>query len=324
MNTVQAIARALGVKLQILFMPVHELKNVRFRSNRQIQNRENILADVSRWLDDFNFLESELKERIDFKLRGVRDQCSRDDIISCAKECRKILKIKDDDPIHDICGLLEHAGIKIYPLAMSSDGFFGLSVREGDGGPAIIVNTWDRITVERRIFTAAHELGHLILHTLAYDVKQSAENNEEEHEADLFGGHFLMPNEGFKKEWKEAAGLHWIDRVLKVKRIFHVSYKTVLMRLIENGMVDKSIWIKFNHEYQLRFNRVLNFKEEPAGIDSAEPYRLQQFDFYEDRLSRLVRTAVEKDTISLSRGAEILHISIKEMQGLQNSWEAGL
>lgn len=324
MNTIQAIARSLEVKLQVLFMPVHELKSVRFRSNRRIQNRENILADVSRWLVDFNYLESALNEHVKFKLSGTRNHCDRNNIISCAKACREKLNIKPTEPIHDICGLLEDAGVKIYPFPMSSDGFFGLSIREEDGGPAIVVNIWDRISVERRIFTAAHELGHLILHAEAYDVSQSSEDKDEEHEADLFASHFLLPNEGFEKEWNEAAGLHWVDRVFKVKRIFHVSYKTVLMRLIQNGIADQKIWMRFNHDYQIRFNRTLTFKEEPAGIDSNEPYRLQQFDFYEDRLSRLTRKAVENDTISLSRGAEILHISIREMQDLLSSWEAGL
>ena len=327
MNTIQAVSKSLDVKLQVLFKPVHELRSVRFRSKKRIQNRENILADVSRWLDDFNYLENALGEKNLFKLRGLRGHCSYndDDIILCAKKCRDKLDIKNDEPIHDICGLLEKAGIKIYPIATSSDGFFGLSIREKDGGPAIIVNVWDRISIERRIFTAAHELGHLILHADAYDVQQSSEDEKEEQEANLFSSYFLLPDEGFIKEWSEASGLHWVDRVFKVKRIFHVSYKTVLIRLIDHKIADKSsIWMRFNHDYQHRYHRSLSFKEEPQGMDSGEPYRLQQFDFYEDRLSRLTRKAIEKDIISISRGAEILRISIDEMKNLIKSWEAGL
>ena len=170
--------------------------------------------------------------------------------------------------------------------------------------------------MERRIFSAAHELGHLMLHPDAYDVSQVEESKVEEHEADRFAGHFLMPNEGFLKEWNEAAGLHFVDRVFKVKRIFRVSYKTVLSRLIEYGNADKSIWKKFNIAYQRRFNRRLSFKKEPMGMDAAEPFAMQRFDFFEDRFSRLTREAVEKDKISLSRGAEMLRIGIEEMQEL--------
>jgi Zn-dependent peptidase ImmA (M78 family)/DNA-binding XRE family transcriptional regulator len=324
MRTMQAIAKALDVKIQELFQPVRELRTVRFRSAKRMQNRENVLAEVARWLDDFNFLEKSLKKEKPFRLNSVRVQCSRDRLAEAAGLCRKKLGLKPTEPIHDICGLLEHAGVKVFPVPMASDSFFGLSVGEEDGGPAVVVNVWERISVERRIFSAAHELGHLMLHPDAYDVSQVEESKVEEHEADRFAGHFLMPDEGFRKEWNEAAGLHFVDRVFKVKRIFRVSYKTVLSRLIEYGDADNSIWKKFNIAYQRRFNQRLSFKEEPMGMDAAEPFGMQRFDFFEDRFSRLTREAVEKDKISLSRGAEMLRIGIEEMQELLKDWEAVL
>jgi Zn-dependent peptidase ImmA (M78 family) len=317
----QAIAKALEVRLQELFVPVRELRTVRFRSQRRMQNRENVLAEVASWLDNFNYLEEALNEEIPFRLKRARRRCSRDHLIEAARLCRKELDLRPSEPIHDICGLLEHAGIKVFSVPMASDGFFGLSVREEDGGPAVVVNVWERISVERRIFSAAHEFGHLMLHPNAYDVAQMEENKEEEQEADLFAGHFLMPDEGFRREWNDAAGLHFVDRVLKVKRIFRVSYKTVLVRLQEDGVADKSIWKRFNLAYQQRFGRKLPFKQEPMGIDPAEPFGMKRFDFYEDRFSRLTRKAVEKDKISLSRGAEMLRVSIEEMQDLLHNWE---
>lgn len=324
MRTMQAIAKALDVKIYDLFQPVRELRTARFRSVKRMQNRENVLAGVARWLDDFNYLERNLKKEKPFRLGSVKVQCARDRLAEAAGRCRKKLGLRSTEPIHDICGLLENAGVKVLSIPMASDSFFGLSVGEEDGGPAVVVNVWERISVERRIFSAAHELGHLVLHPEAYDVSQVEENKEEEQQADRFAGHFLMPNEGFQKEWDEAAGLHFVDRVFKVKRIFRVSYKTVLSRLIEYGIVDSSIWKKFNSAYQRRFNRKLAFKEEPMGMDSSEPFGMQRFDFFEDRFSRLIREAVEKNKISLSRGAEMLRIGITEMQEILNDWEAAL
>jgi Zn-dependent peptidase ImmA (M78 family) len=324
MRTMQAIAKALDVKIQELFQPVRELRTVRFRSAKWMRNRENILAKVARWLDDFNDLEKSLKKEKPFRLKSVRAQCFRDRPVEAAELCRKTLGLKSTEPIHDICGLLEHAGVKIFPVPMASNSFFGLSVGEEDGGPAVVVNVWERISVERRIFSAAHEFGHLMLHPDAYDVSKVEENKEEEHEADHFAGHFLMPNKGFCNEWNDAAGLHFVDRVFKVKRIFRVSYKTVLSRLIEYGDADNSIWKKFNIAYQRRFNRRLSFKEEPMGMDTAEPFGMQRFDFSEDRFSRFTKEAVEKDKISLGRGAEMLRISIEEMQERLRDWETVL
>lgn len=323
-NTLQAIAHALEVKLQDLFKPVRQLKTVRFRSNKRMQNRENILADVSLWLEDFNYLEGILDETLPFRLEKIVAQCSREAVVAAADLCRRQFGLKTTEPIHDICGLLESAGIKVYPVNCASDSFFGLAVGKEDGGPAVVVNNWERISVERRIFSAAHELGHIMLHCGAFDVAQTEENKEEEDEANLFAGHFLMPDEGFRREWNEGAGVPWVDRVLKVKRIFHVSYKAILARLKEYGVCDDSIWKKFNLAYRKRFNRKLPFKEEPLAVGDTEPYGLQFYDFYEERFSRLTRRAVEEDKISFSRGAEILRITVDEMQELINNWEVVL
>jgi Zn-dependent peptidase ImmA (M78 family)/DNA-binding XRE family transcriptional regulator len=322
MRTVQAIARGLGIKLHELFLPVRHLQKVRFRSSKRMQFRENVLARVAKWLDDFNELEDMLNNRVAFSLKPVMEQCDRADVIAAAQLCRKKLGLKATEPIYDICGLLEDAGIKVLPFPMASDSFFGLCVAQDDGGPAVIVNTWDRISVERQIFSAAHELAHLMLHREAFDVNRVEENEKEEKEANRFAGYFLMPDKGFRKEWNEAAGLHLVDRVFKVKRIFRVSYKAVLMRLLEHQVVDESVWMRFNVAYQRRYHKKLSFKKEPMGIDSHEPLGMQRVDFQEDRFSRLTRLAVEKDRISLARGAEILDCSIHEMKELLESWEA--
>lgn len=111
-----------------------------------------------------------------------------------------------------------------------------------------------------------------------------------------------------------------VDRVFKVKRIFRVSYKAILARLLEYDAIDKGIWQKFNWAYHQRSSRKLTLKKDPMGI-GGEPFRMERFEFFEDRLSRLTRKAVEEDKISLSRGAEILRIGIEEMQDLLRDWE---
>jgi len=322
MKTMQAISNALDVELHELFLPVRKLQSVRFRSSRRMRNRENILAEISIWLDNYNYLEEILKYSNKFSLSQIRKHCSRRDIINSAKLCRETLGLEKTEPINNICGLLEHAGIKIQAISMASNNFFGLSVSEEDGGPAIVVNVYERIPVERWIFSAAHELGHLMLHRDAYNVNETEENKDEEKEADIFASHLLMPDEGFRKEWDETAGLYWIDRIFKIKRIFHVSYKTVIFRLIDHGITDNSIWSKFQVDYQKRFNRKLPFRKEPMAIESSEPFGLDKFDFYIHRFSLLIRKAIEKDKISISRGAEMLGIDIEEMRDILMSWEA--
>src|SRR5712691_2613872 len=338
-ETLMRIAEVLGVKLHELLTPTRPLKAVRFRALKRMTSREQVLVDVVRWLEDYNEVEEMLNERVAFRFeRLVRDfgkaRPGADGARVAASRARHALDLAPDDSIRDICGLLEErGGVKVFPMRLASDAFFGLSVAKDDGGPAIVVNVWDRISVERWIFTAAHELGHLLFHLGAYDVAKTEENRDEEEEANQFASHFLMPQEVFALEWNEARGLALVDRVLKVKRIFRVSYRTVLYRLSEQDAYGKAIWQQFQVAYKARFGQSLSKSDEPQRLPpedfnaamvepraADEPKRLSSEDFVEDRLSRLVRAALEKELISVGRAAEILNVDLKTMRAVISTW----
>ena len=157
-NTLMNLSKALDCRLQDLVLPVKELNSVRFRAKKKMNRREQILARVSRWLEDFNFLENLLSEKKNYKLSGLAETSAEYSPRQLADQTRKILNLKDDEPVHDISGLIESCGIKLLALPYSSDAFNGLSIGVSDEGPAIIVNSWERISVERQIFSTAHEL----------------------------------------------------------------------------------------------------------------------------------------------------------------------
>ena len=336
-STLQSIADGLGVKLQDLITPVRTLENVRFRALKRMNSREQILNEVARWLDDFNYLENLLQNKENYRFEDLVHRLSSvqagvERAKRAAELAREELDLHEKEPIRDIAGLLESSGIKLYPISLASDGFFGLSVSELDGGPAVAVNVWERISVERWIFSAAHELGHLLLHLDAYNVNESQEDDSQETEANIFASYFLMPQRAFESEWEETYGLAFVDRVLKVKRIFQVSYKTVLYRLAERD--GGSVWGKFQAAYKSRTGKTLKIMDEPEALPphsfhqsmsevlrSQEPDSLSASDFIEDRLSRLVRLAIESDKITLSRGAEILRLDLEAMRERVFSWE---
>lgn len=334
--TILGLARVFGVRVDELLRSQPSLSEVRFRSSKRMNNREQILADVDRWLRDFNQVEEILNDKKPFFLKKIRNEINsakgtREHKAKFAAQlARKLLELENDEPIHNICGLLESAGIKVYPFVAQTDAFFGLSIGERDGGPAIAINIWDKIAVERWIFSSAHELGHLLLHLNAFNIEYSDEAPDEEHEADLFAAEFLMPDAAFQKEWSKSMGLGLVDRVMKIKRIFRVSYKTVLMRIHQRDGASSTskkpnIFIRFQMEYKNRNGRGVLKTEEPEGLSpetfrSAEPDRLIDSDFAEDRLRSLVRLAVEKQVVSLGRGAEILRIPLEEMRELACSW----
>lgn len=328
-DTLSELARALRVSLRELVSHIEPASGVRFRAKKRVNNREQILVEISAWLRSYNWLEHELGIHQPFALQDVVDATDRapEDI---ARKARSRLDLQPKEAIRDICGLLEDRGVKVLLLKKATDAFFGLSVAPDNGGPAVVVNTWDRISVERWIFTAAHELGHILLHREAYDRTRDEEVEREEREADRFASHFLMPDEGFDSEWEQSRGLPLLARVLKVKRIYRVSYKTVLHRLVESGREPKEVWRSFQVQHKRRFGKTLKKVDEPERLEagefrldwsrSGEPEGLSESDFVQDRLYGLVRSALEKDLISLGRAAEVLRMPHSQLRELAVSW----
>ena len=129
-STLQAIAKALDVKLADLLQPPMELKAVRFRAKKKLKRRKQVLFKVSNWLRKFNSLEAclgakqpyvlgELAER----LRGEKPGAERAKM--AARLAREKMGIEPGESIRDLCGLLESSGIKVYPIKIAGNDFSG-------------------------------------------------------------------------------------------------------------------------------------------------------------------------------------------------------
>lgn len=335
-DTLMRIAGALDVRLEELLAPVRTLTAVRFRAQKKMTTRGELLADVARWLDDYNEIEDLLGAREKFKFASVSEKLKG---VPKADRPRKAADLArtvagQRDAIRDICGVLEKNGVKVFTPKLASEGFFGLSVAEQDGGPAVVVNVWERLSVERWIFTAAHELGHLLLHFDAYDVTKTEEDLSQEKEADTFASYFLMPEDLFDRELQAARGLSLTRAVFKLKRVFGTSWQSVLYRIASKSPDGGKLWARFRWEYKEQTGHSLLKTDEPDGLGAGdfrgqpsakvadEPEHLVEGDFVEERLHRLVRQAVDSEEISLSRAAEILGMDIESMRNLSNSWIA--
>jgi len=313
-GNLERIAGALDVSVLDLLREVPELSSLRFRSHKgltaqQRALREDLVTRFALWLDDFSELEEMLGVESPSPPSGLPDASPADQ----AAYVRQGLEVDPESPIVDLTDLLEEAGVKLHLAPARLDQFFGMSVSEVDNGPAMSINTAKGIPIERQILSTAHELGHLIMHKDSYDGSDRVEDPEEEKEANEFAGYFLMPPEAFHRVWDEYRGLHFVERVMKAKRHFQVSYRTVLVRLIEEGELDNTIWRDFYRYYERYTGRALSPKKEPLPL--AEP------DFEEDKLDQLVRDALEAEKISMDRATEILDLSLDSMRERVRSWE---
>ncbi|GAB1537742.1 hypothetical protein NUACC21_03960 [Scytonema sp. NUACC21] len=98
---------------------------------------------------------------------------------------------------------MEEIGLKVIRKSIPIKGFFGLSACSETEVAFVLVNT-DGITIERQLFTLAHEIGHLIFHRVEYQDTLVEEGTKEEEKAreqvtNYFASHLLVPQAEFER-----------------------------------------------------------------------------------------------------------------------------
>lgn len=130
-----------------------------------------------------------------------------------------------DRPVSNLVHLLESKGVRIASLRREYsdiDAFCFLR----DNTPYVFLNTSK--SGERQRFDAAHELGHLVLHS-DIDMDPST-SKEREAEANHFAAAFLMPKSAVLAQSMCAASL---DRLLAARSYWRVSAMALTHRLHE-------------------------------------------------------------------------------------------
>lgn len=161
-------------------------------------------------------------------------------------------------PIKNLVNLLENKGIIIIKFDFGNnllDGFFLV-----DDLTCIILNS--RFSADRQRFTLAHELGHIIMH--------SVPNVEAEDEANEFASEFLMPAEDIDDCFR--IGKIDLKKLASLKPIWRVSMGALLTRAHRLKYITSSnarrMWTLMN-KYGYR-------KREPISIDEEQPTLLKE------------------------------------------------
>lgn len=278
---------------------------------------EQATIDASRRLRDYRFLEEATQEIVPNERLFLRNvPARRRNIEETALKVREYL-VKMGLTDNELLGrVVERLGVKIILLPFRVESCFGFTLKLDEEHVAIVVNSDKEISEERRLFTLAHEIGHILLHSHGPSIESMSDEEVEriEDEANRFAAQLLMPQASFDEEWQASSGVRWMERVLAVKQAFRVSYKTVLHRLqaCEGGVGRQSLYARFCQQYQVRYGVSLSGHKEPF------PYSFASGGL--SRFARLCRKAYEVEAISLSRLAELLEIPFRKARELVNEW----
>lgn len=166
-------------------------------------------------------------------------------------------------PIANVTDVLESAGVVVVLADFGSPLIDGLSVYYPHEATPPIVFLNSRSPGERTRFTAAHELGHLVLH---YHDALPGEGCEEE--ANAFASEFLMPS----AEIRGALGAVTIASLASLKRRWKVSMAALLRKASNLGRItpwrSKQLWMEMSRlGYRTR---------EPLPLPNEEPTLLRE------------------------------------------------
>ncbi len=199
-------------------------------------------------------------------------------------------------PIFNLVESLEQRGVKV--LSFDLNNVDGLSARvrrtEKNSIPVFAVN--QNHSGERQRFSLAYELGHLVL-----DVSSKLDQEKAAHR---FAGAFLMPAESLWIEVGRNRSDIDISELLYLKQIFGVSIHEVTQRLRELGIIKEALFRRLLDRYKRLGWRTAQFNE-TCAMNGETPTRFK----------RLAFRAYAEETISLSRLAELLDVSVWELYG---------
>jgi len=299
-DVLAAVARALGVaESYLLGQNDLTLESVEFRKNKITSRKDeasikaSVLSAVERYLEieEFVGLQSAKWSKPE---GGPFRVLESSDAENAAMRLRTAWDL-GNDPIPNLAEFLEEQGIKAIPLELGVrvSGLMCVARRsKGENVPVIIVNRDD--TGERQRFTLAHELGHLVL--------EAPGGEKGEKLAHGFAGAFLMPAEILWREVGKHRELLSIGELLELKALFKTSIQAITYRLKDLRIIGEPLFKRLFDEFERRGWRKPPYAE-PGAIVPEKP----------ERFTRLCYRAVSEGAISEAKAAELLGVSVREL-----------
>lgn len=203
--------------------------NTYFRAlSKMSKKEENIQKEKTKILGK---LYKFLNEYIEFPKLNLPDL---DETLSVEE---KALKLREywglgEEPITDLIYVLEKNGIIVTEISTNSDNIDAYSQQQHINGENryVVVLGNDKFSATRRQFSAAHELGHIILHDgfLELDNMTKEEVRAIENEAHLFASALLLPQNSFTNDIKLYPTN--LDYYKQLKKKWKTSISAMLVR----------------------------------------------------------------------------------------------
>ena len=200
------------------------------------------------------------------------------------------------EAIPTMVALLEDKGVKVAELEAAED-FSGVS---GWIGAVPFIVLQKNVPIARKRFTAAHELGHLLLDSR---IPERIEGKAREDLIDSFAGAFLIPAQvAIAQLGASRTGLS-IKELENLKARYGVSIMALVRQARDAGIISQ----KYYGWFQIK-NKTSTWRK--TGEPGDERVR---YDESCRRLEQLLWRGLEEETISHSKAASLLGVKISEL-----------
>lgn len=299
-DVMERLTIVLEVKIDDLFRPFTinwEKVNFSFRKRKSMTKAQEEI--VMQQIKDNAEHYIELEETLDIAptIKSLIEYCHKNivcdeaDARIIAQSMRKYLNLSEE-PIVSIQDVVERCGVKLLPVSIEAkmDG-----VNFECNGHVFICYNCGSENIERRRFTIAHELGHLLLNI------PSQHKEKEEKLCDAFASELIMPSVKLKAMLGENRHNISLTELKQIQSLFGMSVDAIMYSAKEHNIIT---------ENRLRTYFVIKRTHEKlaAEIDKS---LFQEDD--KNRYESLVYRALSSEMITVSKAAYFLRASVEEV-----------
>jgi Zn-dependent peptidase ImmA (M78 family)/transcriptional regulator with XRE-family HTH domain len=183
------------------------------------------------------------------------------EIEAFAEAARQLIGVRSDKVVNNVTRCIERLGILVTGLNLPdlSARIDGISSPRRTEEPFVVAIALDK-SGDRLRFSAAHELGHILLHT----ENRPLNREEREGEADAFASAFLLPREAMLDELSPGLTLTGYARI---KARWGVSIQAIVRRAFDLSVIDKDRYRSLQVQISTRGWRT----DEPVEVPREAP-----------------------------------------------------
>lgn len=190
-------------------------------------------------------------------------------------------------PVDNVINLLEMKGGVVIHCDFGTDLIDAMSQRI-DGMPVLFfVNV--NAPADRVRFTLAHELGHMVLHTVTVKA-----DDEMEDEADAFAGAFLLPADDIRPQLRRFE----LRQLANMKRYWKVSMAAIAVRAERLKLItpyqSKTFWIEMSRLGYKKHEPNEPAKEHPKLLRQMVAFHLNKLGYSVAELAKLLCVRVSE------------------------------